>query len=387
MLFDHFIRTDGTPKKNRENDFDFLNRSARVEMEKTRKFLAQLLDSYPSTEQDELVSRVQSGDDTLFQSAIFELLLYSILRRSGYQLTAHPVLENGSNARPDFLVKAADGSSFYLEAVLASEQIGTVDKSAEAIIGATLDTLSQSSHPNFVIGVESNGKPKTQPKAARLRKQILSWLDSLDADEVLLNANAHGLMHAPTFRWTHEDWHVTFRALPVSKHLRGKSSVLIGVLDQGGGVVNRHGPIKKAVKYKGNKYGKLDLPLLVAVNVSSFRLDRIDEMQALYGEEKFQFSSGDNSEQHGFTRASNGVWTSESGPTFTRISGVWLFDDLSPYTIGRRSQTIYFNPWALHRLPDDLKRFPHAIPSDGKVSWIEGENLGDILGLPKDWPI
>ena len=41
--------------------------------------------------------------------------------------------------------------------------------------------------------------------------------------------------------------------------------------------------IRDAAIRKGQKYGKLEIPLIVAVNVGEFHVDMIDIMQALFG--------------------------------------------------------------------------------------------------------
>lgn len=154
----------------------------------------------------------------------------------------------------------------------------------------------------------------------------------------------------------------------------------------GGGIVDDWTPIRNAVKYKGSKYGELNKPLLVAVNLDSFHLDRIDEMQALFGQEQFVFSVGQSEEGFRFERAPNGAWYGKSGPQYTRVSGLWIFNDLSAYSIGVRRSTIYFNPWAAFSLPEILKYFPYASVEGEKMEWVEGARLSTLFGLKDGWP-
>ncbi len=385
MLFTDRKRTDSSPKANRESDFAFLDRSARPEIERVRQFLETLAAGYPLDELAELVARVRSGNDTHFKSSVFELVLYAYLVRLGYTLRPHPELKNGSSARPDFHVVAPGGEDFYLEAVLVSAD-DDADPAAEARIGTTLDALEKASHPNFMVAVESEGSPDTQPSGNRLRAAALAWLDSLDPDEVQALVDQYDLFSSPTLSWEHEGWQVLLRAIPLKSERRGKTTTLIGVLDGGAGFIDAWTPIRDAIKFKGSKYGKLDKPLLVAVNFGSFHLEQIDEMQALYGQEQFVFAVGEPDRDPRFERAPNGAWRGRAGAQSTRVSGAWLFNDLTPYTLASRRHTIYFNPWAANPLPEVLKSMPHAVAQDGKVQWHLGATLQDVLALPEGWP-
>lgn len=385
MLFTDYQRTDSSPKANRECDFAFLNRSARPEIERVRQFLESLVEEYPQEEQAELVARVKCGNDTHFKSALFELALYAFLIRLGYTLHPHPELPNGSKARPDFHVTTPTGEEFYLEAVLASTNDES-DPAAEARIGSTLDALGKASHPNFMVFVEYEGTPDNQPSGKKLLASTLKWLDSLDPDKVQAEIKRKGPESLPTLSWSYEQWQVLLRAYPLKPEARGNSRSLIGMLDGGAGLIDQWSPIRDAIKFKGSKYGDLDKPLLVAVNFGSFHLDRIDEMQALYGQEQYVFDARQPEKEPTFERAPNGAWVGKSGPQAKRVSGAWIFNDLTTYTLSSRSHTIYFNPWATHPLPETLKTMPHAIVSGGQMEWCAGSSLADVLGLPSSWP-
>lgn len=385
MIFTPIPRTDATRKTNRESEFEFMDRSARPEIARVRQFLEDLAEGYPEGEMKELIARIQSGNNVHFRSAIFELSLYAFLVRLGYSLEPHPELKNGSESRPDFHVVAPDGSEFYLEAVLASPDDGA-NPGADLRIGTALDVLSQASHKNFYVDIKSKGVPKSQPSGKQLLSATLRWLDSLDPDELLESSNDPGYEAARSLAWAHEDWHVTLRPIPIKRERRGLATTLIGILDEGGGRIDEWTPIRNAIKRKGRKYGYLEKPLLVAVNFASFHLDPIDEMQALYGQEEFLFDREDLSIPPIFRRAPNGAWNGPKGPRGRRASGAWLFNDLHAYNLATRRHTVYFNPWAFHRLPDSLQQLPHAILKGEEMSRQDGINLGDVFGLPSDWP-
>jgi hypothetical protein len=382
MIFDEIHRTDGTPKLSIESDFQFLNRCSRKEMELARQFLEDMIAHYP--EKDDLISRIRSGNNNNYRSAEFELLLFSTLRKTGYSLTPHPALPNGSSSRPDFLVTSPGGEEFYLEAVLASED--NDDASNDPLLATTLDVFTSKAHQNFGVIVKTSGYPKTQPSRKNLLRTTMEWLDSLNPDSVqsLVDANGHDAL--PTLVWSHESLEIFIQAIPLRADRRGKASRLLAAQFGQAGWIDNWSPIKNAIRRKGSKYGLLDKPLVVAVNFQGLHLDRMDEMQALFGQEQIMLSVNDPDAEPRLTRKPNGAWTGPGGAQFTRISGAWIFDNLCTYNISSRNPTLYFNPWAQIPIPNEMLQFGHAIGVDGHMSWREGVPLDAIFGLPKNWP-
>ncbi len=385
MIFDEIQRTDTSPKRNLESSFEFLNRSARPEISRVRDFVKLCATGYPSPDVDELIARLRSGNDTNFDSAMFELLLYAALTRLGFELEPHPQLENGSTARPDFLVTTPEGELFYLEAVLASE-IREWNQGGGAIKGAVMDALASTNHPNFMIDIFDEGRPTTQPSGKKLANEILEWLDTLDPDQVQEIIKTDSFDAVPNYTWKHEGWLLTFRPIPLNADRRGKVTTLVGMGMGSVGAIDAWSPIRDAVKSKGRKYGTLNLPFLVAVNVDTFALHRIDEMQALYGQEQLVFAAGHPEQEPRLERAPNGAWHGPHGPQYTRVSGAWFFNALSPYTVASRRNTIYLNPWATAALPENLLALPHAKADEAQMNWVDGKSFREIFGLHEGWP-
>lgn len=351
-------------------------------MERTREFLEALAISYPDP--DDLISRFRSNNNSNFRSAEFELLLYVTLKKRGFLLELHPELPNGSGSRPDFLVTTPTGEGFYLEAVLASEN--SADQTNQPLLATTLDVFTTASHKNFGVIVKTSGYPTTQPSRRRILRKTLAWLDSLDPDEVQAAIDASGRDVMPTLVMTHESLEISVQALPLRADRRGKVSRLLAVQFGQPGWLDSWSPIKDAITFKGNKYGLMDKPLVVAVNFSGRHLDRLDEMQALFGQEQIVLSTEDLDAEPRLDRAPNGAWFGKSGPQFRRVSGAWLFDNLCAYNIPSRQATLYLNPWATLPIPSAMLQFSHAIGIDGHMSWHDGVAIGKVFNLPPDWP-
>lgn len=384
-IFDDSERTDPSPKAAIESEFHFFNRSSRVEFQRVRDLISGLVRQYPNEEIYEIVARIRSGDDTAFRSSVFELVLHETLHRRGFRLTVHPELPNGRQTRPDFLVEAPNGESFYLEATLASEA-GYVDRPSRARIEQFLDVLNKQPHKNFMLDVQNEGYPTSQPGSKQLLRGLHRWLDSLDPDMIAALIAERRFEEMPLMPWEHSGWEVIFRPIPLSAAKRGRSRRLIGMYDAGGGVVDHWNPLRKAIRKKGERYGELDKPLLIAVNLDSGFLDRIDERQALFGQEEFVFRVGDPNAELRFRRKQNGAWIGQNGPEYTRVSGAWIFNDIQASAIVGKRNTIYFNPWASHALTDSLKIFPHVLVQDNKFEELGGEAIATILELDDNWP-
>ena len=383
-VFDDVQRTDDSPMKNVETDYDFYNRSSRPEMELVRNIIEEAMKHYPALEVDELISRLKSKDDIHFRSATFELFLHEALRRKDFKLVPHPKLPNGSVSKPDFLVTDPNGESFYLEAVLATEN-NELDEGGEARKGVVLDTLSKSPHQNFMIAIDDDGSPNSPPSGRELKNRIHKWLDALDPDEVLIRIDKSGLDSIAPMSWSHDGWDLKIRPIPLKQECRGKSTNLVGIGGICGGWVDAWSPIRDAIKFKGRKYGELHLPFIIAVNLDRFHLERIDEMQALFGQAQLAFTPGSDAEPE-IQRAPNGAWYGKKGPQYTRVSAAWIFNDLHASSLAARKSTIYFNPWAKRGAPNSLKCFPFASPEENKMNWNDGLSFKEIFELHNGWP-
>lgn len=380
MIFSQYCRQDLSAKLSGESSFAFLDRSARVEIQSVRDKLESIILEYPNEEMFELISRLRSGNDQHFNSAFFELLLYCGLTRLGYGLQPHPVLANGSSKRPDFLVTAPNGTRFYLEAVLASEENGNL-QGPQRMVQTTLDAIRKTRHEKFWVDVRHSGLPTTQPGTKKLISDILAWLDKLDPDNVRRQMREGGVMKYQ-FTWNHEGLHLHLTPRPINR-VRSKS--LIGMTSRGMTFSNSAIPLRDAIAFKGNRYGELEFPLLIAVNFNTPFLDSEEEVEALFGSPLLQHTEeAHSSPEIGLTK--EGVWRSRGRPKYTRISGAWIFNALCPYSLARRRSTLYFNPWASKQLPVDLKRLPHVELSDEGLTYHKGITFREIFELSEEWP-
>jgi hypothetical protein len=384
MLFEEKDRTFIGPRSYVEGDWEYLDKSARVEAQNVRMFLNKWITVYPAEHCKELITRIKSGDQHNFNSATFELVLFAMLRSLGCTVTVHPDLPDSIPAHPDFLAITKDGTHVYVEAVLASDY-SKAEIAARKRKDSVLAAINKIDSPNFFLGVRTEGNPHRPLSGKALGRELECWLKSLNPDQVSQEQFELGLDSMPKMSWEHEGWKVSFTAIPKKPNRRGKGQRVIGALFGGAQFINVWEPIRNAVKSKGKRYGKLPCPLLICINVDGMVVDRIDEMQALFGEEEYIFYVGDPREPE-MRRRPNGAWVGPKGPQYKRVSGVWIFDTLNPWNVVSRKNCVYFNPWADKPLPDLFLMVNHAKLQDCKMEWNEGQPIDELLNLPSDWP-
>src|SRR5713101_6387191 len=92
----------------------------------------------------------------------------------------------------------------------------------------------------------------------------------------------------PTFTWSEQGLSLTFTPLPKGPQSRGQPGArpVGAVMPMEMRMLRTHDDIRAAVEGKATKYGALDLPLVVVVNIMDDFYDDIDVWNALFGEEQ-----------------------------------------------------------------------------------------------------
>lgn len=361
----NLLRINTVSKLNTQTDYDYLNQSALPEAEKIRNLLNECFElyDYGDIEKNEILQRIIGAKEVDFYSACFELLVNALLIRQGYKLRPHPQLQDSSK-HPDFLVTSPNSDEFYLELVTS------IEKTQSSNLKTILDVFENNKHSNFFVGIRhNNGEMKQTPKIKDLTKTIITWLDSLDPDAILNEIQQKQILHGsstfagPSINWTHEKFEIEITAIPISQEYRGQARRLFGVSHSDVQWIDNSSIIKKSLKVKASRYGELDKPFVIAVALRpsefTFGLDKDDEKQALFGTYQYILDAEKCLSELRFS--GDGLWVYNSQPTNTRVSGVWFFDNIDPYSLERLRSNLFFNPWANKPLNSTLKEFPHTI--------------------------
>ena len=155
-------------------------------------------------------------------------------------------------------------------------------------------------------------------------------------------------------------------------------------------LLRTHDDIRAAIDGKATKYGVLELPLIVAVNVLDDFCDTTDIRNALFGEEQMiSVRQPSGTWEDRARRMPNGAWCGRSGPRNTSVSAVVVTHQLSASTLRNRTVDIIHNPWAACPLDVHSLCLPHKLVSveDGRIEEVAGMSAADILRIPDPWPI
>jgi hypothetical protein len=385
-LFTDVERSFHGAKPYAEPDFEYLDRSARPEAAAIRCVLTRWFAEYPDSEKRDLLGRFQSPDSGQHVSAAFELYLYTLFHKLGCKLVPHPETQAVKATRPDFLVRDPSGVEFYLEAVQSIER-STLDQAAQQRIDVVYDTINRLDSRNFFVAVDPAGVPHTPPPGRRLRNSLKRWLKRLDPDALIPRVMSEGNSALPSLDFEHDGWRLTFTAIPRSPEKRhSPAGAVIGLISEEARWLNTREGIRDSLLSKGGHYGELDLPLLIAVNATVTHLDRIDIMEALFGQEQFVFRASEERQEPEMSRASNGFWNGPKGIRYRRVSGVLIGFDVKPWAYGVRDLTYYMNPSATREVCGSLAALPRAMPEEGKMTWVDGTHPKEILELPDTYP-
>ena len=389
MLFDNIPRNFKGPRGHSDPLYEYINRSARPSMERIRILLEDWFSNYPADAQNEIRARFRTSDDIQHRSAFFEIYLHALLSKLGFHIQIHPEIP-GQPTHPEFLVLKAEKPCFFLEATLASGPIE--ERAADKRENVVYETIDKMSSPNFFIAVKVNGSPDSPPPGRKWRSFLEEWLSKLDPDAVGEKLVAAGLEYLPNVARNHDGWDVTFQAIPKSLEARGKQGIRpIGAQIFGFQELNENEWIRRAIKEKATKYGNLNLPYIIAINVLSiFSNDNHIVMDALFGKEGVTFYRRPNGgPDHEFTRDPNGAFRGHQGPQNTRVSGIIVCNDLSWGNIASINPVLWHNPWAAFPFNQDLWTHPQYVPNTDKsrIELKQGGKVADLFGLPLDWPI
>ena len=110
------------PAAAKEKIREFLEREGHPEAAPIRDWIEHWYDQLPSDKQRDIRGRMRSGDGRQFTSAYFELQMFAMLRRMGYDITVEPMLADGRYT-PDFLARRGD-EAFFLEATVCGYGAG-----------------------------------------------------------------------------------------------------------------------------------------------------------------------------------------------------------------------------------------------------------------------
>lgn len=349
-LFDDVTRTYTGYSRRAETYFNFLNRSALPDFSATRDAVEAMFADFPESSKADLRARFRSTDEA-HSGAFFEIFLYSVLRRMGYVPALHPSSGTANNRHVDFQIEAA-GKGVFIEArTLTSSQETSLH---ERLLAPVLDAIDDLESPDFFLHVDAQGELKKAIAIAPIKRHLTTWLASLDYDKVKAEtAGENGHRNCPETKWVQGGCAIEFTAFPKGK-ARGEPGRAIG-MEMGGGWSGTGLRLRKMLAGKARRYGKLNSPYVIAVNVMDGSTDNEDALQALYGQEAVEFKTyTDGHRESRLYRKMDGLWRQHDGPRYKRVSAVLIASRLRPWCMPQSRLTLYLNPWADYPLTNEF---------------------------------
>jgi hypothetical protein len=377
-LFDTFARTDASPS-DEESSFEFLNRAAGPFWERVRQLADAWFAEYPDGEDArDLRERFRGREWNEHIGAWWELYLYALFRRLGYDLEIHPELANVTR-RPDFRI-LTDDEPILLEArhVQSGLVSGGDNVGRDEWITSPLNGLT---HSRFLVVVRILQRGERRPRRDAVTAGVLDWLDSLDADTLI----GRPLSSMPRIECRAGQWRFELSAMPVTARDTGADRRLVGLYPGSSGWDNTTTALKAALKEKARRYGRPGVPLILAPLMSSGSADTEDVVGALFGTEAVQFSPDDLTSTR-LIRRGDGFWIAGDGYRGTRVSAVLLGTTIYPWNVAGPLPRLWLHPSPAHPLATTFD-LPTARVLDGELVLSTDDRTGaDVFGLPTDWP-
>lgn len=345
-LFDNDVERVPPPKRPTEGDFAFLNRAAGTPWDALRDLYETWYRDYPDPDND-LRNRFRSGLRSQHVGAWWELYIFTLFRRLGYDVTPHPEMP-GTTKRPDFLV-IRDGVETVVECAAMLDEDGWVDSDA---VSWVLECINNAKSATFRVGVGFTVEGLQRPKRTKIIGAVEKWLNSLDADSAYQRFQANP-RDTPSTEITVGDWVVALDAYPVPPERRGSDSGLIWRWPMKTGVLNHKEQIDAILSNKGSRYGQLPVPLVVALLAWPITADEFHMANSLYGALTVNVTVDDDGQlrAESTTRNVDGYWRPGPNPGGTRTSGVLLGPRLRPDLPFTTLPQLWINPWATVPLP------------------------------------
>ena len=375
-LFDDLPRSAMDFPHHTETAFAYLNRSGRLEAERVRILVNTWFSHYPQADHEPLAARFRSSIDDQHRSAFFELFLHELVLTHGHKVLAiEPALTHTAKS-PDFLAESAEGQRFYLEAVLATGRSHD-DAAAQARLNQVLAAIDSTPSPSHFLDISPQGMPAAPVPINKLKRALLQWVNALPPDDTATER--------PPFVYHEHGLRITVRAFP--RRNQPGTGRSIGVRHFPVQQVTADEDVRAALEKKAARYGNLDHPHLVAVNVLGLFHREDEVLDALFG----TCCTGVTQLANGTLRTDerrkpDGIWFGPRGSRRKGLSAVLSTEQIDPWNFAARRARLVRNPWSTAPLPPLSLGIDEFHLVDNEFHRTDGANMGCIFGLPEGWP-
>ena len=370
------------------SSFEYLERSSLEEMGRVRTQVDRWFYEYPETNQTGISARLLAGNVS-FSSTVFELQIHSMLKGAGHEiLSVEPSLPHTPKT-PDFYVKSPCGVKYYLELTEARDQ--TVDQARstqlQGIIAARLDSINSS---EFFLNIRWCGEVTRLDGIRRQIGLVRHWLAGFDyaTERARGTSPTTRVSNPPSMSVDTEHYKFDLSLHPRDRPKNAPETWLGGQSFEARWV-SAGQALKSSVEKKATRYGELERPYVIAVNVHDFAISRDTEMEAFYGSLALVIQRSSETGEPTVKReefGGEGCFLRWGNPINTRVSGVLVFRALSMYGARGRPACLYLHPTAQHPVTFDYGYNTCSLVQGNRIERTVGQTVNSSLGLSDTWP-
>jgi hypothetical protein len=386
-LFPEIERTDPSIKRAAETEYEFLERVKDPVFDRVRDVLNAWFDRFDQLQGAEaasdLMGRLKSKQSAQFFSAFWELYLHESHIRLGFDVEVHPLSARGT--QPDFVVTKG-AHRHYLEAVMPSPGVSAPQEPGS--VPTVTEYISEAFHPDYRLTLRFVAAGPTMPRKRKIISAVKSWLDSLNWEQFW--SEDPQLIRHPETELRLDGWVLGLRAIPMRPEARGTPGSMIWIYRaQSGFPVAVARAIQPRLEEKGNKYGDLDAPHVIAIWVMDVMASEDTIPEALFG---LPLPTGDGCHKIRFADSvsrEDAFW-SPNRANGGRVSAVLATHSFvfNYNAVSRTFPRLWINPWADRKLSSELPYARSAVSGDETTieNFPATTSPDRLFGLPSDWP-
>jgi hypothetical protein len=381
-LFDDITRNDLNYSENNENPYDFYNRSSRYKFVVVRELLNKWFSEYPDAEKNDLKNRFRKT----FDSAFYELFLYKLFVNLGFQVQIHPKLPH-SKKRPDFLITKGE-LEIYVEAKI------DYDKSTELIaierkISQFYDDLNKLKVKGFYFALsELYLKNNSQPSAKKVIKFIEKKIDKLNPELIKQLSKENHSDQILCFHYDDDNLSIKITPLPVDNSL--KDAFIenpIGMHPFKSFTGSGEQSMENSIKKKAKRYGKLDKPFIVCLNVISEKFPKsVDFERLIWGVEALICLNKPEKKSFQWSRKDDSIFLNNKKITLENLSGV-LITRVYPNSIPNSKYHLFKHPYSSNTFDFNRLGLKYSYEKKDIIHRTIGDDFDEIFNMDKNWLI
>lgn len=371
-LFEDIPRHSLDLPKHNYDSYLYIHQSARAEVEEVRNLLNTWFDDILASEKGELIRRFKTD----FDSSFYELFLFQLFKKLGFEISFHPDVPNSSK-KPDFLLKK-DGIEIYAEAKISRNK-SEAEESIEKKINTIYDNLNKIRPKGFLLKIEElRIKTKKQPSSKKIVKELKEQIEKLDHDTVTRLTLERKLK--PIIYEDHEVY-ISIKPIPVISE--AKEIVFekpIGIYPIEFFQETGEEALKNSILKKAKRYGTLDKPFIVCINMIGDKImGNWGIENIIWGSTAISFSKNPL-DKGKVIRQPDGVFLNHNGVRLKNLSGIFV-TRVFPYSIADAKYWLFEHPFTENKLDFNFLGLKSYYVKDNKIVINEGDDIAKILDI------